>query len=196
MNCHKRIFFFFFLGVGGMPTSAPVFAAVSTTSMSWDGGIGPVDLAPTVGYCLWLETSDIKALVHNFLLEFVLMIPTFRYLVEDFALNLWVWYSFRWNRGEIDLGDCENLRGMLVEKTKDLSISFFLMNPEPFAVPIYERFLRSSLWVVCSYRLCATDVRWHLVVFNRDNSIFGPVFYQTFQSSISTFKSSVLVLEL
>lgn len=34
---------------GNRKTWAPVFAAVLTTSMRWDGGIGPVDGAATVG---------------------------------------------------------------------------------------------------------------------------------------------------
>lgn len=59
--------------------------------MSWDGGIGPVDLAPTLGYCLWLETSDIKALMHSFLGEFGIKVPTFWYPNEEIEVNFWAW---------------------------------------------------------------------------------------------------------
>ena len=96
--------------------------------MSWLGGIGPVDWAPIFGYCFWLGISDNTALVHSFLVGLALKNgippnPSWILLVKSNGRR---WFG--WNWGGTDLGIGENLRGMVVEKTMDLTILSLNLN--------------------------------------------------------------------
>jgi hypothetical protein len=103
-------------------TSAPVLAAFSTTSTSWLAGMCPMDWAPTFTYCLGFGISDNTAFVQRGLVGLGIESP-----------NLWnpscncclEWREREWLGrlgGKIDLGVWENLKGMFVEKTRDLPI--------------------------------------------------------------------------
>lgn len=103
-------------------TSAPVFAAFSTTSMSWLIGIGPVDLAPTFTYSFWFGISDNTAFVQRVLVGLANESPNLWNPCCNCSLEFSESDWFGWLGGKIDLGIWENLTGRFGENTRDLPI--------------------------------------------------------------------------